>query len=176
MVLFCGCSLESPPGAESTLFLTWQSDPTTTMTIQWLEAGVPTSLPDRSITFVGSVDDRWRTKHASRHRFGDSPTWGYRAELTGLRPGAIYRFRVGDGTTVHRFVTAPDNTPSPVTFVAGGDMGIRRVAARIAGQAAHGEPLFSLVGGDIAYADGKDAQKWVRFLTIWRDRMVTPTG
>ena len=42
--------------------------------------------------------------------------------------------------------------------------------------AAARSPRFALLGGDLAYANGREPARWVEFLQIWNETMVTPEG
>ena len=48
---------EDPPFQPSTLFLTWQRDPTTTMTVQWVGASGETA--DTNVSYAPAAADRW---------------------------------------------------------------------------------------------------------------------
>ena len=102
-------------------------------------------------------------------------------ELSGLKPATTYYFVAGDSTAGYsaerRFVTAPaDGTP--IRFVVGGDVGVSERASKLEMEAAKTEPLFCVLGGDLAYVNGDPLlwEIWDRWLDSWQQHMVTPLG
>src|SRR5258707_1455801 len=84
----------SAPGfSPRALFLTWQRDPTTTMTVQWI--GTPEEGAERPIWFAkaGSLD--WRLAVSTPRPYPMTNDQVFRTELTGLDPDTTYHFRVG---------------------------------------------------------------------------------
>src|SRR5215831_16681441 len=49
---------DDAPFQPSTLFLTWQRDPTTTMTIQWI--GTPGETADTDVSYAALPDGDWQ--------------------------------------------------------------------------------------------------------------------
>ncbi|MCU0625640.1 MAG: hypothetical protein MUF21_04010 [Gemmatimonadaceae bacterium] len=143
------------PAADSTrlpaaLFVTWDGDPTTTVSIDWhLHAG--TDLP--TIAVRGPGLRGWRTVTGEPVVFPHSTRHVRRARITGLRPGATYRVRVADRTYTYR--TMPARLDAPIVFAEGGDTqpddatfgATNRMVAR------H-DVAFALIGGDLAYSNG----------------------
>jgi phosphodiesterase/alkaline phosphatase D-like protein len=100
-----GQKSEAAESKPETLFLTWQRDPTTTMTIQWI--GNESEIKDPSISFAvkGKADPR---RAATKIRpFPTTDQKVFRAELTDLTPGTEYEFRIGSQSPVYRFRTMP---------------------------------------------------------------------
>ena len=92
-----GSAAHAAPTAPDTLFLTWQRDPTTTMTIQWVG---PKSVPaDAVITYAPAAPHSavWQVKHACLHDYPLTDLKVHRVELDHLAPGKDYQFRVGRG-------------------------------------------------------------------------------
>lgn len=126
----------------------------------------------------------WRSIPLETRRFADTAHWIHAADLTGLEPGTEYQFRLvgddppsgGEEPARHlRFRTAPATLESPLRFVAGGDMFHQRdLLDRMNRQAAAADPLFALLGGDLAYANGRDADRWLEWTESWAAN--TPTG
>ncbi len=52
--------IDDPPFQPNTLFLTWQRDPTTTMTVQWV--GTPGETADTKISYKTLKADDWETE------------------------------------------------------------------------------------------------------------------
>jgi len=137
------------------VYLTWQHDPTTTMTIQWHSAGRRDDLVQyRRLDEVG-----WRTANGSHHPMPYVDRMVHVAELTGLEPGTDYRFRFAEDSATFAFRTMPRDASRPIRFVVGGDTmdpldlfneGFETISRLAAKQ----DPMFVVIGGDIAYADG----------------------
>src|SRR6516165_8085368 len=85
------------PFQPSTLFLTWQRDPTTTMTIQWI--GTIGETADTNIYYASSALSVWpgsfRVQKTSAKPYPNTDFKVFRAELTDLLPGSEYQFRIG---------------------------------------------------------------------------------
>ena len=161
------------------VYLTWQHDPTTTMTIQWHSEGRHDDLVQyRRLDEVG-----WRTANGSHHPMPHVDRMVHVAELTGLEPGTDYRFRFAEDSATFAFRTMPRDASRPIRFVVGGDT-MDRVDLldegfeTISRLAAKQDPMFVAVGGDIAYADGdpKLVQRWYRWLATWKKHMVASDG
>src|SRR5436305_14541006 len=71
----------------ASLFLTWQQDPTTTMTIQWV--GTEAAL-DTAIQYAPLAAGDWKLAKTVRKPFPDTELKVHRCELTGLSPGTEY--------------------------------------------------------------------------------------
>lgn len=123
---------------------------------------------------AGGLDERI----ARLHTFGPSPYYVQRAVFRGLTPHTLYQVHV-QGEPVGRFLTAPaslDDVAGALVFAEGGDVGTSDYVAPLHEQAAAWDPLFAFVGGDLAYANGRDAERWVDYLQLWRRHMVAPGG
>jgi hypothetical protein len=165
-----------PETRPDTLFLTWQRDPTTTMTVQWV--GPATNPPDVSISpVVGSPGaGRWLTVHASGHLFPLTDLRVFRAEFTGLTPGTDYQFRIGAQSATYRFRTMPAKATDAFSFVSGGDCGVNPHAAAVNVLAAKQNPHFVVIGGDVAYDDGHSPQSTLGFLRNYSRAMTDSEG
>jgi len=87
------------------LFLTWQRDPTTTMTIQWT---APAAADDPTIRFAPAGKKSSAQSIAAKSRpYPMTDLRLCRAELTGLTPGTDYQFQIGEGAPTYRFRTMP---------------------------------------------------------------------
>src|SRR5262245_35736065 len=155
----------------ASLFLTWQQDPTTTMTVQWV--GTDSAADIRVAPLAG---DDWRTAKTSTKPFPDTEFKVHRCELTGLTPGTEYKFQIGANATDHRFRTMPAKATDTIQWVSGGDSGIDTHAIGTNIIAAKQEPFFALVAGDLAYDDGNKPLVFLKYLQNWRQHMVDPKG
>ena len=134
------------------IHLSWQHDPTTTMTISW-----KTGNETASIVQYGeeSVTDNEVS--------GESGIW-HHVELTNLKPNTVYLYRVGDGkdwSTIYTFKTA--SSGSHMQFIIWGDSrherSERRMVADAVGKVNYD---FSVFTGD-AVDNGNVATYWHRW-------------
>ncbi|MEX2138930.1 MAG: metallophosphoesterase family protein [Pirellulales bacterium] len=157
------------------LFLTWQRDPTSTMTIQWVAAE---AAADRSIRYAPRSGEFWmvKTEKTITKPFPATDLKVHRCELTGLLPGTDYLFQVGDASPVYRFRTMPAKATNTIQFVSGGDCGTGSHAIGTNKLAARQEPHFALIGGDLAYDNGRSPETFLKFLQNYSRHMVDPQG
>ena len=156
------------------LFLTWNHDPTTTMTIQWIGADVPAeTLPLHYIASNGTV---WLTAQTISKPYTGTDLKVFRAELSGLTPGTDYLFRVGRNSPMYKFHTMPAKATDTITFVSGGDSGVNPHAINTNILAAKQDPYFALIGGDLAYDNGTSPKTFLDFLRNYSRCMVDSRG
>ncbi len=160
-----------------TLFLTWQRDPTTTMTVQWV--GVTGETADTRVSYTPVRGDSWlslwKTQPTVVKPYPLSDFKVFRAELTGLTPGTDYWFRVGKSAT-YRFRTMPAKATDTIHFISGGDCGINAHAIANNIQAARQDPMFAIVGGDLGYDNGKAVDISLAFLRNYSKHMIGRDG
>lgn len=162
------------------LFLAWQRDPTTTMTINWVdiyEQSSPTILYRKYDGEKHTADTKWQSAEAKRSTVGPTTLQLRRVELTGLEPGTRYEFGIGDTakevTHFWRFDTMPAEMTEPISFVAGGDMmHTREMLDRMNRRMQKLNPDFALLLGDIAYENGVHGTHWIDWLQSWREYSV----
>lgn len=164
------------PGAgfdPDTLFLTWQKDPTTTMTVQWV--GPQVGL-DTSIQYATAENPVWQVAPTITKPYPNTDLRVHRCELSGLKPGTEYQFQIGMSSLAHRFRTMPERATNTIQFVSGGDSGIDAHAVGTNILAARQEPWFALIAGDLAYDNGTAPDTFTKFLQNYRKHMVDPKG
>jgi acid phosphatase type 7 len=174
---------ECPTSAEApvAVMLTWQQDPTTTMTIDWH------TLPDdegrSTLCFGDGAADQWSTQvESAQHAWPYGPRTIHRVELTGLSPGTEYRFQVGEFGRVYRFRTMPaDIDAQPVRFAIGGDTQHLPQFLETTNQVALAHDVdFVAWGGDLAYADGGDNEshqtRWESWFAANQRTLVADDG
>ncbi len=144
------------------LFLTWQRDPTTTMTVQWI--GAASDAAQRPIWYAKKGASAWRQQPATARQFPMTEHSILRAELTGLEPDGDYVFRVGLDSAEQHFRTMPAKATNPIHFVSGGDAGVGPHTIASNRVAAAQAPMFVVLGGDIAYENGRTPQVFLQFL------------
>jgi hypothetical protein len=169
----------------STLLLTWEGDPCTTMTAQWLRGPGLGNRPEVSkgelVRWKGTGDESWRVMYASTTDFPDPEKMGTarwqlaRVRWKDLKPGMDYLFQIGDAP-VQKFRTAPDHLSETVVFVEGGDVDVMESSAQMMRMGAQQAPLFMSVGGDLAYGDGHDVTREIAFWQQWSLAARAPDG
>jgi len=182
VVIFLTCSALSaasalaegtvPPG----LFLTWQQDPTTTMTIDWHteDDGAPSTLRYRE-----ADDEDWRDAEGASHPFPYSDRTIHRVELTGLSPNSEYVFELAGFTRALRFRTMPATLTEPLRIAIGGDVRHEQAWMEKTNRAAMArDPHFIVWGGDLAYADAdpRKVYRWYEFYDAIINTLITPEG
>lgn len=100
----------APQSPHDSLFLTWQRDPTTKMTVQWV--GEAVGAEDSGIAYAPLESKVWRAAQTLTHPFPATRLHVYRCELTGLEPGGEYKFRVGGRDDEYRFRTRLRRRPT----------------------------------------------------------------
>lgn len=152
---------EQPTFEPKALFLTWQRDPTTTMTVQWV--GSEADGAHRPVWYAKKGSQSWYKKGHSTRGFPMTDHRIFRAELTGLEPGTEYVFRVGTDSSEQRFRTMPARDTNTIQFVSGGDSGSGEHARSTNKLAAVQAPSFVILGGDLSY-DGGSPDRFLQFL------------
>jgi hypothetical protein len=164
----------------ATLFLTWHTDPTTTMDVQWV--GVRGETADTTIyygpTALGVLGPNfgWAKQPAVARPYPMSDYQVFRAELTSLAPETDYSFRIGKQSPTYRFRTMPAKATDVISFISGGDCGVNPAALANNQQAARQDPMFAIVGGDLAYDNGFSVATNLAFLKNYRRSMVGRDG
>jgi hypothetical protein len=164
------------------VYLTWQGDTSTSMTVVF-QTMQPVEKP---IVYYGTessrtLDEYEATQVGRPTRFPGLERWVHFVKLSGLQPGQTYYFRAGGssiGFSSERKFRTIAMEREPVRFVAGGDMWIEPATRQLMVQAASQSPQFALVGGDMAYADGRlsHVNFWDKWFDGWDENMVTPSG
>ncbi len=159
------------------LYLSWYSDPTSTMTIQW---HTPFGEHEHTID-LQSLEGNWETVD-SQHTDVEE-TVIHQVSLENLNPNTEYAFRIGNDPKVYRFRTAPANLEEPLRFVIGGDVYSNKKCFKQMSQTVlKHDPHFAVLGGDIAYArpyhpfQSSGLRRWTSFLKDWKEIMITPEG
>jgi len=169
------------PFTPETLFLTWQGDPTTTMTVQWV--GGKDATDDTTIYYQRAARGffeagplAWNEAKSSAKAFPLTELTNFRAELTKLTPGTEYRMKIGKNSPVYKFRTMPAKATNDFTFISGGDAGVNQHVIENNKQAAKQDPYFAIVGGDLAYDNGTNAKTYLAWLRDYSKYMIDTKG
>ncbi|HJZ53887.1 MAG TPA: metallophosphoesterase family protein [Gemmataceae bacterium] len=183
---------DEPAFQPTTLLLTWHRDPTTTMTVQWV--GTVGETPDTKVYYRPAAPalsaplaagtgvppalatPLWAAQPTTARPYPLSDFKLFRAELTGLTPGTDYAFRIGKESAIYRFRTMPAKATDTIHFISGGDCGANTHAVANNVQAARQDPMFAIVGGDLAYENGKSVGTHLAFLRNYSKHMVGRNG
>ncbi len=165
---------DDPAFQPSTLFLTWQRDPTTTMTVQWVGTAGETS--DTTVYYTSAAVGPWQAKATTAKPYPGTDFKVFRAELTDLGPGTDYQFGIGRRSPVYRFRTMPAKATDTIHFISGGDCGVNAHTVANNIQAARQDPMFALVGGDLGYDNGRSVEVSLAFLRNYSKHMVARDG
>ena len=170
----------------------WYQDPSTSMAIHWVQT--PSSPDTLSAGEVGANDqsfesllsyrsegqEEWISSQVTNRLFGNTKNKVYSADLKNLRPDTRYTFKIILGKKqlgIWFFRTAPSKIGEGITFVTGGDMfHTRELLDPMNLRAGTEDPLFALLGGDLAYANGVDGNRWLEWLESWSRFAKTPHG
>lgn len=177
------------PDAPFHCYLTWEDDPTTTITVNFHTRN-PHTLPE--VRF----DSQPHSGNAAAYPFRVTATTHvipglndfvgasrqiHVAQLDGLTAGGTYYFVAGSpdgGYTAERQVQLPSANPVGMRFVVGGDVATGSAVPGLLQAAAAQSPVFAIIGGDAAYDDGELSNwpLWEAWLQNWETYMVTPEG
>lgn len=174
--LFAFSLLSADPIA---IWLTWQKSPETTMIVHWL---TPKEESDDKILLRKKGDLVWLENQGAHTPVPDGhPYLIHAIEYHTLEPGTLYEFQVGEKP--YLFKTAPRNLAVPVTFVSGGDIYHDKVSVfeNVNRLVAERDPLFVVIGGDIAYSARKLDRRelfdrWITWLASLKRTLVTTEG
>ncbi len=166
------------------VYLTWQGDTSRTMTVTFHTEEPLTGAQVRFDTQSrGGQSAAYASRAEAESRLVSGlrkPRYIHTVELTKLDPGTAYYFIAGAEGNFGRemkFRTIPEGD-APIRFVTGGDMDVVREVRDLLAQASKHDPMFGLIGGDLAYANGdlRNFAKWDRWIKNWSETFITPEG
>lgn len=175
--LITGCAYPS-----THVYLTWQDDPHTTITINThtTDKVYPVEVMYKP-TSVGSENELIAEGVVKQLSIVNPPRTITVFHLTNLSPGTTYTFKMKNNNSTYsktfKFKTIPKDG-TPLRFIVGGDMGILPSVPKLLQQAKKFSPLFVVIGGDIAYANGNPQNDWMWdiWFTNWEKYMVNDDG
>lgn len=181
LVVLGAWSLRTPAASSEELplaglLLTWQDDPTTTMTVDWHYHSA-FALPEPLLFYRAVGESEWREHEAAElsHALPDRRI--FRAHLTDLLPGTTYEFQIAGHAATYSFRTMPDRLETAFTFAAGGDTRHQKAWMEQMNRVITAyDPEFVVWGGDLAYADGVLAEFWYEWFEAVRSTLITSSG
>jgi len=100
----------------------------------------------------------------------------FRVEISKLKPGTDYVFKMGSGGTEYRFRTMPAKATDTFQFISGGDCGVNDHALANNRLAAKQDPYFVLIMGDLGYDNGRSARTAINFIKNYSSTMKDTKG
>jgi hypothetical protein len=131
---------------------------------------------DTNVYYSAAKVGPWQSQPTTAKPYPYTDLRVFRAELTGLAPGADYQFCIGKYSPTYRFRTMPARATEPIHFISGGDCGTNVHAVANNVQAARQNPAFAVIGGDLGYDNGKSVEVSLAFLRNYSKHMVTRDG
>lgn len=183
-ILFPIFVLEGSPQLRH-VYLTWQHDPTQTITVNAQGIKTPSEMvlyydTEPHFSKIGEYAHKVSAKGEALSFLPDGRMI-YRIEVRGLKSGQLYYFALGDHLRAFgeemRFRTIPENDETLV-FVEGGDWENTESALELAKRAASFNPMAILLGGDYPsqVLGQRDYQKWDEWLDNYACAMKTQEG
>ncbi len=167
------------------IYLTYSADPATSININFHTDGEQ----DAAQVFWDTESHGGKRKQYDQKAEATSTVFeGLRvdrtvhtAKLAGLEPNTTYYFIAGNrkaGYSEERSFRTIPNDGSPIRFITGGDMGVTKAAIQLMKESAKRDPMFGVIGGDIAYANGEfyAYRTWDAWLRNWENSMIAPDG
>lgn len=182
LLMLPACNADDRGSEPVALYLTWQRDPTTTMTIDWHTRG--TRGDERATDFAYRPADAQTWQHADDEPATFAFPWSdnrfiHRVEMRNLQPDTEYVFRPGASVRTYRFRTMPADLTEPIRIVIGGDtMHHKAWMQRMNRRAAEHAPHFIVWGGDLAYGDAepRSASRWVAWFDAVTRTLIDEDG
>lgn len=122
----------------------------------------------------------WSKTQVQSAPFANSSHLVLRAELQSLPDGKEIEFRISHGANSSSPIFSfrmPPPKERPIRFVTGGDLYHAREPMdqmnRVAGSL---DPLFALIGGDLAYANNGSFERWFDYIDSWAMNARCPDG
>jgi Purple acid Phosphatase, N-terminal domain len=173
----CGDTLEP-----ISVYLTLEGNPSTSMTIRWV---TNKGEDDDQVEYRQGGYPHWEKVEGTHIPMPDGhPYIIHRAQLSGLKPSTDYFFQLNNNGPEYKFRTLPNKLHEPIRFVVGGDIlhDDPKYFAETNITAAATDPMFAVLGGDIAYSAPKvslykeDVTRWIDWLKTWKKTMITDDG
>jgi len=129
-------------------------------------------------------NEDWQPATIARQPMPETTSIIAKTSLQGLEPATEYQIELTGSLAGEPVLkralsmkTAPKKRPDKMDFVNGGDMfHNRELLDAMNRRAGKLEPMFALLGGDLAYANARDAGRWYQWFDSWYENAVTDDG
>lgn len=161
------------------LFLSWQQDPTSTMTIDWHYESDSSSdeIVEAILKYRERGDQDWDVVEVKRLKPDYLPGRArFRTELLNLKPHTAYEFQLDGYDRVFWFQTMPERADDGIRFAVGGDTRIPGYVEEMNRAVLKYEPDFIVWGGDLANANAVDVSRWIDWYRAIKNTLVTTNG
>ena len=181
-ILLCAIFLQTltAVGAVHGPICQWHQDPCSSMAVHWIESSAAAQERPFIVTYRKTGGAEWLNSKVETRPFGPTKHWVYSTDLSGLDPDSRYNFKISQGDRLIGswfFKTAPKLFKEGMSFVTGGDMfHAREMLDGMNLRAGTENPLFALLGGDLAYANGVDGDRWLEWVESWSKCAITLEG
>lgn len=152
------------------VYLTWQRDPTTTMTVHWHNY----DPSHNTLRYRQSDSLDWGVVEGTSQPFPHTERLVHTAEIFGLSPDRTYELQVDGYGETFKFRTLPATLEDrTLKFVESGDVDVTAAADDMARAVSAKDPSFVVVGGDHAYENSQASLywKWLRYLEMFTTRV-----
>ncbi|MCL6258690.1 metallophosphoesterase family protein [Aquiflexum sp. TKW24L] len=154
-------------------YLTWTSDPTTTMDVDWhMDEINPTTLYLRK-----KGTEKWKSLESDVLPYPFSSRYIHRVGIQGLRPNTEYELKFASSESVYYFRTLPKNLNNKSLKIAiGGDsMHQKEWLEKTNRVVTAQDPDFVIIGGDMAYENGlaENIQRIYDWFDAYKNTLVT---
>jgi hypothetical protein len=161
------------------IILTWQQDPSHSMTITWrTDDSSGTNTLSYATKQSGLIIGE-KTIQAKTFTFAETSAWLHTVELTNLKPNDEYFVTIHHPTAPEKFHfrTMPSQRGErDLVFLAGGDSRTRRDVRREMNELAITQnPDFVIFDGDFIQS-ALNEQQWDEWFDDWHEQMITPEG
>ena len=163
----------------STVYLTWfKTDTSNHIGVNYLSS---TRGVEPKLNLMNNKNNLIQSVESEASNIKNTPLYIHSFKVENLRANSVYHFSVGDEVNgfsqILKFRTLP-NDLSPIEVVQGGDMSTSSSAARLTKAAVTDHTHALLMGGDLAYADGKTSsyKKWQKWFARLNESAITPSG
>lgn len=161
-----------------------KEDTSRSLTINFMTEGASqTSFAHYGTSSIGEDSPRvypYRVRSRIEHIKGVNKTY-HHVLLEGLTPNQTYYFKVGDEkigvSQEYKIQTLPAGNDE-IRLLVGGDMSVGDDIVETARAAVTHKPHAIIIGGDIAYANGKvkEEPKWMKWFKQMESIMIDPSG
>lgn len=154
-------------------YLTWTSDPTTTMDVDWhMDEVNPTTL-----YFKRKGTEKWHSFESDVLPYPFSSRYVHRVGLQGLRSNTEYELKFAKSDSIFYFRTLPKNlNKNPLKIAIGGDSMHRKEWFEKTNRVVTSyDPDFVIIGGDMAYENGlpDNIQRIYDWFDAYKNTLVT---